>query len=86
MDLLALPSPQPPLRLVNIWPGEQVGVPEVDAGVEVQVGPCRDVVARQCDVLLAVTRHLGAIGPQSEVIYMKYFKIILKIFFIFITL
>ena len=68
MDLLTLPTSQPTLRLVNIWPGEQVGIPEVDAGVEVQVGACWDGVARQRDVFLAVARHLGAIGPQSEVI------------------
>ena len=45
MDLLTLPTSQPTLRLVNIWPGEQVGIPEVDAGVEVQVSAGWNVVA-----------------------------------------
>ena len=76
MDLLALPTSQPTLRLVNIWPGEQVGIPEVYAGVEVQVGACWDGVARQRDVFLAVTRHLGTIGPQSEVINILYRRIV----------
>ena len=65
MDLLALPSPQPPLRLVNIWPGEQVGVSEVDAGVEVQVGPGWDLVAGEDKILLAVAGHFCSVRPQS---------------------
>ena len=45
MDLLPLSPSQPALWLVEVWAGEDVAVPEVDAGVEVQVGTGWNVVA-----------------------------------------
>ena len=66
MDVLTFSSSQPPLRLVAVWLGEDGRVSEVNAGVQVQVGPGRDLVARQDKVLLAVARHLGAVRPQPR--------------------
>ena len=45
MDLLPLSPSQPALWLVEVWAGEDVPVPEVDAGVEVQVCSGWNVVA-----------------------------------------
>ena len=45
MDLLPLSPSEPALWLVDVWAGEDVAVPEVDAGVEVQVSACWNVVA-----------------------------------------
>ena len=59
------PAPQPALGLVGVGGGEEGGVAEVDAGVEVEVGPGRHLVPGQHQVLLAVAGHLRAVRPQS---------------------
>ena len=67
MDVLTFSPSQPPLRLVTGRLGEDGRVSEVDAGVEVQVGPGRDLVAGQDEVLLTVARHLGTVRPQPTI-------------------
>ena len=52
MDVVTLSAPQPPLGPVLVGLGKQARVPEVDARVEVDMGPGRDVVAAQPRVLV----------------------------------
>ena len=70
MDILSLAPSQPSLRLVAGRLGEDGRVSEVNAGVQVQVGPGRDLVARQDQVLLAVARHLCSVRPQPLKIFL----------------
>ena len=65
MDVLSLAPSQPSLRLVAGWLGEDGRVSEVDAGVEIQVGPGRDLVAGENKVLLTVAGHFCSVRPQS---------------------
>ena len=71
MDVLGLPASQPPLRLVRGGLGEEGRVSEVDAGVEVDVGPGGNLVARQDNVLLTVARHLRTVRPQPSKLGIK---------------
>ena len=51
--------------------GEDGRVSEVDAGVEVDVGPGGNLVARQDNVLLTVARHLRTVRPQPSKLGIK---------------